>query len=456
MPYRSIAVISDLAENHLGTDLSSFADDMIMRTILMQSHLETTSIALSMCKVQIKYKIDVSSDEDEHMITNFIDKIDTSITNARSAKIIVSKSLRSLQDLRARNLALSQDISGLISKVLVSSEEIAELSRRFGEFFWSVIHSEEGMINVTYTLSTISTSTEKFAIARPGTTEKISPLDAIASQFSSLLVSLSEISLAVSDIENTSEIEDSVPPWVLRSRELAAAKAVNMDTEEEIRLLREEIQARSRDVYVRIKELENKDAQIQVLASRVEKAAKKDAKIKELELQADRATTALFKAEQALQEKMQEIEKMEEERNRAIAQVTQHSKVEVDGEKMLNSKLLNVSTQELDSLRERVVALENANRYIRKSRHQKQLFLDTQLNSWLQVPLTVCPNVIKHYPLAADEQDALRTARKALQTIAGLPKKTNLTELGDQHLKSSTRMMAHKSRKNQSPLQIVV
>src|ERR1700744_1504554 len=101
--------MSDLSEHHLGTDLSSYADDILMRTLLMQSHLETTASAITVLRSRVQLKVSpTSEDETEDELARFVQQADATVSQSRSAKVVVGKAIRSLQELKARSLSLNQ------------------------------------------------------------------------------------------------------------------------------------------------------------------------------------------------------------------------------------------------------------------------------------------------------------------------------------------------------------
>jgi len=62
---RTIALMSHLAEVHISTGLASYADEIHMRTLVMQSHLENAAAAMSAARFMVQTKVPSQGDEDE-------------------------------------------------------------------------------------------------------------------------------------------------------------------------------------------------------------------------------------------------------------------------------------------------------------------------------------------------------------------------------------------------------
>jgi dynactin 1 len=105
---RTIALMSHLAEVHISTGLASYADDVHMRALVMQSHLESAASAMSAARVMVQTIIPSQGDEDE-LFQHFNRKTDNAISQTRSAKVIVGKAVRALEDLKTRSLSLPFD-----------------------------------------------------------------------------------------------------------------------------------------------------------------------------------------------------------------------------------------------------------------------------------------------------------------------------------------------------------
>ena len=102
---RTIALMSHLAEVHLGDGLANYADEIHMRTLIMQSQLENAAAAITSTRTMVQTIIP-NQEEDEEVFQHFSKKTEAVITQTRSAKVVVGKAVREIEDLRARSLSL--------------------------------------------------------------------------------------------------------------------------------------------------------------------------------------------------------------------------------------------------------------------------------------------------------------------------------------------------------------
>ena len=125
--------MSHLAEIHLSATLDAYADDVLMRTLLMQSHLETTAAALSLIKSETQSRISIIPDEEDDGVAAFVQKADSMIAQSRSAKVVVGKTIRALQELKSRSLSLTTDTIGAFEECEKGTEQLALYTRQLGE-----------------------------------------------------------------------------------------------------------------------------------------------------------------------------------------------------------------------------------------------------------------------------------------------------------------------------------
>src|ERR1700742_2102507 len=100
-----------LSELHLGNSLESFAEEVLMRALLIQSNLENTATVLAASKADILQRAspdDSAIDEDRIL---FQRGSDSTLSALRSAKVIAGKLHHLLRDMKARNLSLNTDTS---------------------------------------------------------------------------------------------------------------------------------------------------------------------------------------------------------------------------------------------------------------------------------------------------------------------------------------------------------
>lgn len=417
--------MSDLAEHHLGSDPSSYADDILMRALLMQSHMDTTASALSAMKEEISIKMGPASDGDaEDEFARYIQQAETAISASRSAKVVIGKAVRSLQELKARNLTLNRDSDKEFNDALLGAEEIAEYSRKLGENVYAIVREEGRTEPVTFSSiksAAVGTANAVFSTKQQAVTES-EPFSTMRTRFKSLAPTLIELQAFCADLDNTYEFDQPVPPWVLRSKELAAAKIVSVDAEDEIRRLKEEIQAGKRELRTKLQDLGERDVKIEVLEKRVGDAAKKTAKIKELEIATQEHMQAISNLQQNVQEKTKDLGRLMDERDRAVAAAEDYRKRTGEtSSKKGDIELSGVSSREVERLKDEVLVLERTNKYLRQANQREIRARDSAADSWLHTPLLPTTDS------AIDEHGS--TPRSALADLTNLPSMARLVDL---------------------------
>jgi len=140
---RTMAVISHLGEIHLPDTLEGFAQHLQMRVQLMQSHMECAAAAVSHIKYMVSTKVTPTIDEEE-LVGLFAKKADAIISHSRSAKVVVSKIIRSLSDLQTRSLSLTIETRQLFEECEEATQKIASYARALGDAVADLLYHEEG------------------------------------------------------------------------------------------------------------------------------------------------------------------------------------------------------------------------------------------------------------------------------------------------------------------------
>lgn len=137
---RTIAVVAHLAEIHIPDTLEGFAQHLQMRVQLMQSHMESAAAAVTHIKSMVGLKIKPEDD----LTVLFSKKADAIISHSRSAKVVVGKISRSLNDLRARSLSLTVETGQSFEECEEATKKIADYSRALGDAVSCLLYGEEG------------------------------------------------------------------------------------------------------------------------------------------------------------------------------------------------------------------------------------------------------------------------------------------------------------------------
>ena len=403
-----MAVMSHLASLHISDSVANFADSVIMQTLLLQSHLETTSAALSVCKAQVADRLPPpdDDDEDEEEPHPFYDKIDSLISASRSAKVIAGKAHRELTELRTRHLGLDPSTLQTFSAAEAQAARVAGFARISGEKIHSVI--VEGQGGDTLSLrqvgsALIHAATTAFDLK----TSESEPFLTMSNNLQAVTDQLTSIAALSSDLDNTTEFERPPAPWILRSAELKAAKVTNADTEAEVNRLNETLRERTLLVRNKEQELEEQGVRIEMLEARTKDASKRSAQIATLELGLSELKTSKKKAQEELERHKKDTTRLrserddwrrtaEEYRSRSTVQedsiagaMGRASKLELDRAKLQVTNLqatVRFLYQEKEKLRLPLPSLSLLSTNQESKRHEGEATLPHSLD-WLQKPL---------------------------------------------------------------------
>jgi dynactin 1 len=406
--------MTHLSELHLRDGVESFAEEVLMKTLLMQSNLETTATALLTTKTAILQAIPPSEDSDDE-ISSFVAKTDTIMMQSRGAKVIVGKIIRALQELKVRSLALTSETQPNFEACQDTTDNLTASMRTLGLAVHMGIHEEDRP--APFGLSDLLTVVRDFNASQYAATDAdvFAPLQA---KMKNLHERLSDIYSVASDLSMTVEFERSQPPWVLRSKELQDSTVVSASAEQEISTLKREIHERATALKMRDQILDEANVKIELLEARMYDVSKKAHKITELEKAMEEATAVERKMERKMEEKTRANAKLEEERDRWMrkaAEMKIHDSSAADS-KRGGIDLVGTSA-EMDRLHADITVLESTVRYLRQQNKRKRSEEAAQNTSWLQQPLLFPPHK-EELVLKEKSQESF----EALKKLAELPK----------------------------------
>lgn len=383
---RTVALMSHLAEIHIQQGIENFGDEILMRTLTMQSHLESTASALTATKKMVDTAIPASDDEDEGLAQQFSKKFESIINATRSAKVIVTKAVRSLEDLKTRSLSLPLDTLEQFETCESATKTLALFIRTVGLDLHTLL-SEEGR-QEQFTWDEIQKTIER-TTKTIFETEESSPFSSFSRRLASLTKDLSSLADLAGDIEITAEFESAPNPWVVRSKELTSLRTVPVDAEEEMRRLREDNHERLRTIALRDQTLEEQSVKIELLESRMRDSHKKAEKITHLESKISGLKEREKELEQQLEAQTRELAATEAEKDRwqRLAGESRPVAEIVPGSREGKERAVATAT-EITALRSEITALQSAVRYLRDfARRAKLSPMEVNNLSWLYEPL---------------------------------------------------------------------
>lgn len=404
---RTIALMDHLGEVHISKNLESFADEVQMKSVLMQSHLESAAAAFNITKDMVQRVIPPNGDEDE-LAQHFTKKSEAVITQTRSAKVIVSKAVRSLEDLRARSLALTPDTMDAFEQCETASQELAKMSRKIGVDLHKLL-SEEGRAEpFTYpeVQSTVHSTvmTEFSAVESDLFSTYLSKLRVLTSQ-------ITDLAAVCADLSQTQEFERSPAPWILRAQELKALKTIPVDAEEELRLLKEHYNEARRTIALRDENLSTSTLRIETLEARMRDANAKTSRIADLEAQIVDAQKLVDSLKKDIEQQDREAKTLEADRDkwkkiagdsRAFGGAESESGAKAGQERAV------ATAREMDALKNDIAALQSAVRYLREDNRRARA-TEQARHDWLAEPLRKPVPVVeqRRQLVTAEGRDAL-------------------------------------------------
>ncbi|KAI0019778.1 CAP-Gly domain-containing protein [Xylariomycetidae sp. FL0641] len=407
---RTLALMTHLGEVHITEGLESFADEIQMKTTQAQSHLESAATIVSATKEMVQRVLPPASEEDE-MAQMFAKRVDAVVSQTRSTKVVVSKTLRSLEDLRARSLALTPDTAEAFDQCEATSQELVDMARKVGIDLHALLSDESRTEPFTYAeiQSTVQhTIQSDFASAES---------DLFLTYLSKLRVltgQVTDLAAVAADLSQTQEFERSQAPWVLRAQEIKASKTIPVDTEEELRQLKDHYNEARRAIAMRDESLGTANLRIETLEARMRDANAKASRMADLEAQIAESQEQIVTLQKDLEQQDREAKALEADRDN-WKKIAGDSKAygdaaDASGNKVGQERAV-ATAREIEELQAEIEALEGTVKYLREQNFRIRV-TDPNANAWLYEPLTKAPSIqAQRRKLVNDE---LKECQKAL------------------------------------------
>lgn len=418
---RTIALMTHLAEVHISEDLESFADDIYMKTVLMQSGLESAATAFATVQNMVQTVIPPVSEEDE-LAQFFTRKADAVVTQTRSTKVIAGRTVKALEDMRLRSLALSPETKEVFEQCETISHELSDMARSIGHSLHQLLH-EEGRTE-PYTYLEVQSCVRK-TVLDVASSDESDLFTTYLNKLRTLTTQITDLSQLAEDFTQTQEFERSIAPWILRSQELKAVKVVPVDAEEEFRRLKEEWSEARRAVAQREEALSTAMLKIETLESRMRDATAKANRIADLELQIENSKEVVAALKEDIEKQDRELKTLEADRDKwkKIAGDSRAFSEAAAGTKA-GKEMAVATAKEMETLQGEVVALQSAVRYLREDNRRARL-TEQGGYDWLAEPLN------KPTPVAEQRRQLVVTeGRDVLGELLKMATSTKVYDLG--------------------------
>ncbi|KAI9158509.1 Dynactin, 150 kDa isoform [Paramyrothecium foliicola] len=405
---RTIALMSHLAEVHLSDGLPSLADDVHMRSLVMQSHLDSAAAAFNTLRNMVQRAVP-SNEDDEELEQHFNKKSDFVITQTRSTKVIAGKVVRELEDLKTRSLSLLPDTKDAFEQCESNTRVLADMARQIGNGIHALLTKDEGRTE-PYSLGDVQDAVKQAVRDACSETET----DLFATYLSKLRIvtgQMSDLVSLASDLDQTQEFDVPPAPWRLRSQELKALKAVPVDIEEELRRVKEEHNEARRTIAQRDEHISTAVLKIETLESRMRDAQANIERISNLQAQLESAGHQVISLRDDIEKQDRELRSLESERDKwkklaSDAQVMTEA-MENSGDKAGQERAV-ATAREMDALKKDIESLQSAVRYLREDNRRARMTEQPKYD-WLAEPLTKPPSVAEQRKaiVVAESKDVL-------------------------------------------------
>lgn len=357
---RSIALMSHLAEIHISEDLVHYADEVNMRATMMQSYLENSATALSHIKSVAEAKIsttNIESDEENADHEEFLQKIDVLVSQTRSAKVISSKALRQLQDLKSRSLTLEPSTFNTVETAQNAASECASFTRTVGMSLLRLVTEEARNIPVTYEVLLDQT-----------------PFSSLAAKLNSATGQLQTFYNLSNSLTQTAEFPSPPPPppWKLLAQNMRAATADMMSRDAELARLKDELIEKNTTLAMKEKLAEEWGVKVEVLEKRVGESGGRREKVRELEVTVEAAITREKELLSKLTYLQNELRNLEAELEKWKKSPQDAVPKPMPGQTMLTTTS-QACLRQIETLKSEIQALQSSIRYLRSASYEHSL-----------------------------------------------------------------------------------
>ncbi|KAL6826929.1 p150/dynactin-like protein [Trichoderma sp. SZMC 28015] len=388
---RTISLMSHLGEVHISSGIAAFADDIHMRALIVQSHLDSATVAFNVIRSMVLRAIPTAGEEDE-LAQHFAKKIDLAITQTRSTKVFAGKAVRALEDLKARSLSLGEDTKGAFEQCETLTQELARLTRDIGLGIHKLLTHDEGR-NEPFTYSEVNDVVRQAVLESTQTNES----DLFSSYLNKLKVAteqISDLASLAADLDQTHDYDVSPSPWRLRAQELRILKTVPVDTEEELRRLKAEHNEVRRTIAQRDEHLSTAVLKIETLESRMRDAQANVERIGSLQSELEEVNGHVTSLKEDIEKQDRELKNLESERDK-WKKIASDSRAYADGADAADMKAGQeravATAREMDALKKDIESLQAAVRYLRDDNRRARM-KEQQDYEWLSEPLKKEPS----------------------------------------------------------------
>ena len=250
-------------------------------TLVLQSYIETSALAVGQMKSLAQSKIPISliedvdsGSEDVHAAPDFARRASDLASSLHSLKVVTQKSTRNLNDLNTRSLALdsASTASTSLEQALTVAENFASFARGMGNSLLNLFNEEGRTTPFTYDEITLMISNDDH------------PFSSLTKLLPGMTTALQTFHQETSTLSHTIELPPPNPaPWLLLAQNLKERSAKATENEKILTHLQQEMAQRNTALALQEKEKEEMGVQIEVLTQRMNESGGCREKARELE-----------------------------------------------------------------------------------------------------------------------------------------------------------------------------
>ena len=412
--------MSHLAEVHIHNDLEHYPDLVLTHASVMQSHLESATAILTHFRARLEHSARNSEVEGQVQESDYLEtlgKLDILLSQTRSAKVVSSKTLRQLEDLKSRSLTLNPSTIKVVEQTERYTYDFISSVRSFGTSLLQHMNDEMQGAELPHQKVVDALSTASDSV--PSLITKLHCTISQLQTFHNLASSLTQI---------VEFLAPPPPPWKVLAENLRAETADLAARESQLGRLKDELVEKNTAMAFKDKIVEELSVKVEVLEKRVGDSSGRREKVRELELAVE---TAKLKEKDLLSKLSRlrvELENLETEREtwKQISKSQRPSAYEGQAPPTAEITTSAASLRQIDYLKTEISALQSSIRYFHSAQHKSLL---SSYQSYLSTPLI--PSAPQPSPLEPEARDVLKEMLHLVSLPTSQPVKLQLQSRED-------------------------
>ena len=391
------AIFVDLSEKLIPSSLATEADALHCQTMAIQSSLQTVAELMPMLKDIVTSSAVIEEDMDADVEAgHFSKKIQDLEFQSRSTKVVAGKAATALEEMIQRSDSFIGASSEMFEPAEILSQKLSKAIRCVISDIYAAAQddSRENMLAYPEITSIVN---GVVADALRGASPQTDAFKTIAESLVEIHSRLTDLNASAMDISRATEFERHPAPWTVRAKEIKAKRELSAETEESLRRLKSDLQAKAEILASKDQQLEEQHLRISLLESRTKDAKETATIVKDLEAEVDRARQEAVNARDNLSQMAQDYEKLEAQQRREQAELEKLKQIQSADGGATNIEVVDQSAarameHRLSSLTREIESLQSAVRYLKTENHRLQLplahsDLSMSKHAWLNTPL---------------------------------------------------------------------